>query len=244
VSVPEPVQVEASGETVGEARWAALHELERRFPSLDRSKVEFIVLSEGERGLLGVGYQPARVLASLAEPPAVAATVEQPPEQHEGRTPVEGDSEAAAAVREMLDHVLTGLELDADLDVQDSPERVTATARGPELGLLIGKHGQTIDAVQYLVNASLHRRGLKGVEAVVDAQGYRKRRERTLTDVALRAAEEVRRTGQPVALEPMTSTERKIVHTKVQELGGLETASEGLEPNRHVVVLPAGDDEV
>ena len=102
-----------------------------------------------------------------------------------------------------------------------------ATARGPELGLLIGKHGQTIDAVQYLVNASLHRRGLKGVEAVIDAQGYRKRRERTLTEVALRAAEEVRRTGQPYALEPMTSTERKIVHTKVQELGGLATASEG-----------------
>ena len=130
------------------------------------------------------------------------------------------------------------------MDVQELEGQVVATARGPELGLLIGKHGQTIDAVQYLVNASLHRRGLKGVEAVIDAQGYRKRRERTLTEVAVRAAEEVRRTGQPYALEPMTSAERKIVHTKVQELGGLATASEGLEPNRHVVVLPAGDDEV
>ena len=72
-----------------------------------------------------------------------------------------------------------------------------ATARGPELGLLIGKHGQTIDAIQYLVNASLHRRGLGAVEAVIDAQGYRKRRERTLTEVAVRAAGEVRRTGEP-----------------------------------------------
>ncbi len=243
MSAPETVQVEASGETVGEARWAALHELERRYPGLDRARVEFVVLSEGERGLLGVGYEPARVLATLTEVPAEGAAPAFP-SRHEGRGRAEGDSDAAAAVREMLDRVLTGLELDADMDVQEHEGQVVATARGPELGLLIGKHGQTIDAVQYLVNASLHRRGLKGVEAVIDAQGYRKRRERTLTEVAVRAAEEVRRTGQPYALEPMTSAERKIVHSKVQELGGLATASEGLEPNRHVVVLPAGDDEV
>jgi spoIIIJ-associated protein len=244
MSAPETVQVEASGETVGEARWAALHELERRYPALDRSRVEFVVLSEGERGLLGVGYEPARVLATLTDVPA-EGPASTAPTGHEGRgDAAEGDSEAAAAVREMVDRVLTGLELDADLDVEEREGQVVATARGPELGLLIGKHGQTIDAVQYLVNASLHRRGLKGVEAVIDAQGYRKRRERTLTEVAVRAAEEVRRSGQPYALEPMTSAERKIVHTKVQELGGLATASEGLEPNRHVVVLPAADDEV
>jgi spoIIIJ-associated protein len=244
MSAPEPVQVEASGETVGEARWAALHELERRYPALDRTQVEFVVLSEGERGLLGVGYEPARVLATLTRVPEESAAPAVFA-QHEGRgDPVEGDSDAAAAVREMLDRVLTGLELDADLEIHEGNGQVVATARGPELGLLIGKHGQTIDAVQYLVNASLHRRGLKDVEAVVDAQGYRKRRERTLTEVAMRAAEEVRRTGQPVALEPMTSTERKIVHTKVQELSDLGTASEGLEPNRHVVVLPAADAEV
>jgi spoIIIJ-associated protein len=244
MSAPETVQVEASGETVGEARWAALHELERRYPALDRARVEYVVLSEGERGLLGVGYEPARVLATLTEVPAEGAAPAAPARSDGRGGPVEGESEAAAAVREMLDRVLTGLELDADLDVQEREGQVVATARGPELGLLIGKHGQTIDAVQYLVNASLNRRGLKSIEAVVDAQGYRKRRERTLTEVAVRAADEVRRTGRPYALEPMTSTERKIVHTKVQELGGLATASEGLEPNRHVVVLPAGDDEV
>ena len=68
-----PVQVEATGETVGEARWAALHELERRYPALDRTAVEFVVLSEGQRGLLGVGYEPARVIASLAGAPPAAA---------------------------------------------------------------------------------------------------------------------------------------------------------------------------
>ncbi len=70
MSAPETVQVEAAGETVGEARWAALHELERRYPALDRARVEFVVLTEGERGLLGVGYEPARVLATLTEVPA------------------------------------------------------------------------------------------------------------------------------------------------------------------------------
>ena len=70
MSAPETVQVEAAGETVGEARWAALHELERRYPALDRARVEFVVLTEGERGLLGVGYEPARVVATLTEVPA------------------------------------------------------------------------------------------------------------------------------------------------------------------------------
>jgi spoIIIJ-associated protein len=230
------VQVESTGETVGEARWAALHELERRHPGLDRSQVDFVVLSEGERGLLGIGYEPARVVATLLEVPEPGAATAPAP----ARQAPEDESEVAAAVRDLVVHVVEGLGMDADVDIRETDEQVLATVHGPELGLLIGKHGQTIDAVQYLVNATLYRRGLRDVEAVVDAQGYRKRRERTLAEVAARAAAEVRRTGQPVALEPMTSTERKIVHTKVQALDGLTTASEGLEPNRHVVVTLAG----
>ncbi|HYX86374.1 MAG TPA: Jag N-terminal domain-containing protein, partial [Gaiellales bacterium] len=81
------VQVEATGETVGEARWAALHELERRYPSLDRSTVEFVVLSEGQRGLLGVGYEPARVIATLGEEPKQAGPAWPPAEQHPQDSP-------------------------------------------------------------------------------------------------------------------------------------------------------------
>src|SRR4029079_6194421 len=84
MSAPETVQVEASGETVGEARWAALHELERRYPALDRSRVEFVVLSERERALLRVGYEPARVLATLTDVPAEGAATAAP-SGHEGR---------------------------------------------------------------------------------------------------------------------------------------------------------------
>jgi spoIIIJ-associated protein len=230
-----PVQVEATGETVGEARWAALHELERRYPALDRTAVEFVVLSEGQRGLLGVGYEPARVIATLsgAPPePAPARAVAEPPHPE--------DSPAAARVRALMAHVVDGLGLDASVSVVESGDSVAATVTGEDLGLLIGRHGHTIDAVQYLANAIVHRHEEASVDVVIDAQGYRARRERTLRDVAARAAADAIRTGEAVPLEPMSSVERKIVHVYLKaEVPRVQTASEGAEPNRHVVVLPA-----
>ena len=234
------VRVEATGETVGEARWAALHELERRYPSLDRDLVEFVVVSEGQRGLLGVGYEPARVVAVLAaEPPAAAGTAVTPAREPIGPEP--DDSEAAGLVRELLGRVVHGLGMDADVEIEEAAGRVTGTVSGGDLGLLIGRHGQTIDAIQYLANAVVHRRQAGSVEVVVDAEGYRERRERALCGVADRAAAEAMRSGRPVALEPMTSVERKIVHLHLQEMDGVGTSSEGVEPNRHVIVLPEGD---
>jgi len=239
--VSEPaVRVEATGETVGEARWAALHELERRYPALDRDLVEFAVVSEGQRGLLGVGYEPARVVAVLVdEPPAAAEAPAALAREPAGPAP--DDSEAAGLVRELLGRVVHGLGIDADVEVEDAEGRVTGTVSGGDLGLLIGRHGQTIDAIQYLANAVVHRRQGEPVEVVVDAEGYRERRARALCGVADRAVAEAARTGRPVALEPMTSVERKIVHLYLQEMDGVGTSSEGVEPNRYVVVLPEGD---
>jgi len=239
--VTEPaVRVEATGETVGEARWAALHELERRYPALDRDLVEFAVVSEGQRGLLGVGYEPARVVAVLVdEPPAAAEAPAALAREPAGPAP--DDSEAAGLVRELLGRVVHGLGIDADVEVEDAEGRVTGTVSGGDLGLLIGRHGQTIDAIQYLANAVVHRRQGEPVEVVVDAEGYRERRARALCGVADRAVAEAARTGRPVALEPMTSVERKIVHLYLQEMDGVGTSSEGVEPNRYVVVLPEGD---
>ena len=234
------VRVEATGETVGEARWAALHELERRYPALDRDLVEFAVVSEGQRGLLGVGYEPARVVAVLVdEPPAAAEAPAALAREPAGPAP--DDSEAAGLVRELLGRVVHGLGIDADVEVEDAEGRVTGTVSGGDLGLLIGRHGQTIDAIQYLANAVVHRRQGEPVEVVVDAEGYRERRARALCGVADRAVAEAARTGRPVALEPMTSVERKIVHMYLQEMDGVGTSSEGVEPNRYVVVLPEGD---
>jgi spoIIIJ-associated protein len=236
--VTEPaVRVEATGETVGEARWAALHELERRYPALDRDQVEFVVVSEGQRGLLGVGYEPARVIAALAtEPPAAALPTPGP-----APAPDPDDSETAALVRDLLIRVVDGLGIDADIDIDEIEGEITGTVSGGDLGLLIGRHGQTIDAIQYLANAIVHRRQPDPVDVVIDAEGYRERRRRALCGVADRAVVDVRRDGRPVPLEPMTSVERKIVHLHLKEVAGVATSSEGVEPNRHVIVLPEGD---
>jgi spoIIIJ-associated protein len=114
---------------------------------------------------------------------------------------------------------------------------VTVTCSGPDVALFIGKHGQTIDAIQYLANAIARAAGADH-EVIVDAAGYRARRTATLENLARRTAQRASATGRRVALEPMTPVERKIVHEALKEDPEVETASEGSEPNRFVVVLP------
>jgi spoIIIJ-associated protein len=219
--------VEATGETVGEAKWSALRELEQRHPGLDKSAVRFEVVSEGERGLLGVGYSPARVIAAV---PAEAVDAAAPTEE-------EG---LAGEMRFLVARIVAVLGVEARVDVEEDGGVITVTCSGPDVGLLIGRHGQTIDAVQYLLNAAAHRvQGDERKDVVIDAAGYRERRRATLESLAVRTAQEVLATGGSVDLEPMTSVERKVVHLRLQDYEGVATASEGAEPNRYVVVLPA-----
>jgi spoIIIJ-associated protein len=219
------LQVEAEGETVGEAKWSALRELERRFPGLDKSSVRFAVISEGERGLLGVGFTPARVIASVSSAVAVPVADEEP-------------GSPAARLRELIERIAAALGSPVAVTIREDEESLLATLTGPDLGLVIGKHGQTIDAIQYLANAIVWR-GLQERKAVVvDAAGYRDRRRASLEQLAERAAGEARASGQAVSLEPMTAVERKIVHLHLQEREDVETTSEGTEPNRYVVVTP------
>ena len=222
MSEPTTVTTEATGETVGEAKWAALRELEALVPGLDRDAVEFQVVSEGERGLLGVGFTPARVVASVA---AV------------DRADAGEESEDARLARELVQRVVTAIGADLSVAVTESEGRVTALCAGADVGLVIGKHGQTIDAVQYLANAIVRARGGES-EVTVDAAGYRARRTSALETTARRAAERASASGRSVALDPMTPVERKIVHEALKDDPGVETASEGSEPNRYVVVLP------
>lgn len=228
--------VEASGETVGEAKWAALRELERLYPGLEKANVRFTVVSEGERGLLGVGHVPAKVLALLEGPAPEPPKAEPPPagEEPDG---------AAAHARGFLERLCAALDLPASVSVADHDDRIVATLAGGDLGIAIGKRGQTLDAIQYLTNAVVYP-GAAAADPerkpiVVDAAGYRSRRQAALERDAERAARDAIRTGAPVGLEPMSSVERKIVHLFLQELGGVETSSEGSEPNRYVVVHPA-----
>jgi spoIIIJ-associated protein len=231
VTRAETVEVEATGETVGEAKWSALRELERLRPGIDKAAVRFQVVSEGERGLLGVGYAPARVVASA---PDVEAAAEPEPEPG----PV-GEGEQAAEVRDVLEHIVRAVGVRARIEIVEGEEAVTATLVGPELGLLIGKHGQTIDAMQYLANAAVWRgRGDERKAVVVDAAGYRARREATLASLAQRSAERAVSSARSVELDPMTAVERKVVHVCLKEYPGVVTRSEGTEPNRFVVIDP------
>jgi spoIIIJ-associated protein len=219
------LQVEATGETVGEAKWAALRELEQLHPALDKSAVRFQVISEGERGLLGVGYAPARVLAVVDEA-AVGAPVDE--------------SDAAAQARELVRRVAEGIGVQCRIDVREDDEAIHVVCGGHELGLLIGKHGQTIDAIQYVANAAARRGGDEAKDVVVDAAGYRERRRATLETMAVRSAQQALREGR-AELEPMTAIERKIVHLRLQDFPGVATSSEGAEPNRFVVVTAFDD---
>jgi spoIIIJ-associated protein len=221
---------EATGETVGEAKWAALRELERRYPGLDKAAVQFEVVAEGERGILGVGYEPARVVAHLPAEAAEAAAAVEPVGEETGQT-----GEAQTLVRQIVET----LGVEADVAARDEPEAIVVTCSGPDVGLIIGRHGQTIDAIQYLLNVIAYRgHGDEKKDVVVDAAGYRARRQATLETLALRVAERVRESGEPEELEPMTAVERKVVHLHLKEVEGVGTTSEGTEPNRYVVVLP------
>ena len=220
------VSVESTGETDGEAKWKALRDLERLAPGIDKSTVRYQVVDEGERGLLGVGYTPARVIAAADAPDA--------PE------PLESDSdlsEAAVRVRALVEQVVTAIGTGSQVAVRETDDEITVACAGGDAGLLIGKHGQTIDALQYVANAAVHRRGV-GKSVTVDVAGYRDRRRATLEGIALRAADRALN-GERVLLEPMTAVERKVVHTRLQDVTGVQTTSEGTEPNRYVVVLPA-----
>ena len=221
----QEISVEATGETVGEAKWAALRELEKQHPGVDKSAVHFQVVTEGERGLLGVGFAPAKVVASVSAH-AVAA---EPADE----------SELAAEARALVTRIVDGIGVTGRIDVEEDDDLITVSCSGSDLGMLIGRHGQTIDAVQYLANAVMWRHHPDDrKEVVVDAAGYRERRRAALEALAVRSAERALSDHEPIELEPMTAVERKVVHLRLKEFDGVETTSEGTEPNRFVVVRP------
>jgi spoIIIJ-associated protein len=224
VTADDPLSVEVTGETVGEAKWLALRELERLAPGLDKGAVRFQVVSEGARGLLGVGFEPARVVAT-----ADRAAVPEPRDE----------SPAAAHARALLDRINAALGVPCRIDVRETDDELRVVCEGPDLGLLIGRHGQTIDAIQYLANAIVWKGAEDRKRVIVDASGYRARREETLEREAVRAAERAVATGEPVELEPMSAVDRRVVHERLKDYPGVTTSSDGAEPHRYVVVHPA-----
>jgi spoIIIJ-associated protein len=210
---------EAEGDTLGEAKWGAMKTLEARFPGLTADCVRFDVSEDAG------AESPARVRAEvdLEAWREIAETIPDEP---------------AERVRAIVGRVVHALGLHATVDIDETAEEIRATVNGDDLGLLIGKHGSTIDALQHIAFRAAFRGAEERKQVTVDAAGYRERREGALHRMADRAAAEALRYDRPVELEPMRATERKIVHTYLSERTDVETHSEGDEPDRRLVVSP------
>jgi spoIIIJ-associated protein len=144
----------------------------------------------------------------------------------------------AILLRELLEEIVDGLGLDVDVRIEEADGVLTGSIEGDDVGLLIGRRGQTIDAVQHLAQRIVFHGGSPDARVVIDADGYRERRAETLRSIALDAAEESLRTGEAVELDPMPASERRIVHEYLRERDDVETHSEGEEPERYLVVEP------
>ncbi len=215
----DDLTIVADGETLGEAKWSAMKELEGRFPGITAHCVRFEVVDVGDAA-------PARVRGEVDE--------------EAWRDVAESDlpDEPAERLRAVITRVVQALGLRATVDVEETDDEIRATVNGEELGLLIGKHGATIDALQHLGMRAALRGGEERKQIVVDAAGYRERREATLQRAADRAVSDALSFGRPVELEPMRPLERKVVHMYLRDRTDIETHSEGDEPDRRLVVTP------
>jgi spoIIIJ-associated protein len=212
----DDTRAEAEGGSLGEAKWNALKELERRFPGVSAECVQFTVLEESE---------PARVVAEV-EVDAWRQIAREIP------------VEPAERVRALVARVAQALELRATVDVEEGEEEIRATVSGSELGLLIGKHGATIDALQDLAARAAFRGHEQRKRVIVDAAGYRERREAALRRAADRAVSDALAQRRPVELDPMAAHERRVVHVYLKDRPEVQTHSEGDEPDRRLVVSP------
>ncbi len=146
--------------------------------------------------------------------------------------------EPAEALEELLEEIVDGLRLEVELHVDEQDGVLSGRLEGEDVGLFIGRHGQTIDAVQHLAQRIVFPEGPSSVRVVIDANGYRERRAEALRADADDAADEALSSGRPVELDPLPPSERRIVHEYLRERGGVETHSEGNEPERYLVITP------
>lgn len=151
---------------------------------------------------------------------------------------IERAGEPQAAMHDLLEAIASSTGLDVGVSVDSSPDALVGRFEGEEVGPLIGRHGQTIDAIQHLARRIVFRSGPSSVRVVVDADGYRARRETALCEEADEAADEALELGEEIELEPMSASERRVVHEHLRLRGDVATHSEGEEPKRFLVISP------
>jgi spoIIIJ-associated protein len=237
---------EFTGRTVEEAIERGLVNLGKK-----RGEVDIEVLEEGKpANMLGLGGEDARVLITFQAPEEVEEEqivdeedVPRRPDaiaQTEDLELEEGPPaypEELVAGTSVLRDLVTKMGLEAEVSVREAPEPVLDVL-GADLGALIGRHGENLVALQQLTSLITSRRVGRIVHIAVDVEGYRRRREQQLREIARRVAGRVRATNQPVTLEPMLAYERRIVHLALKDDRDVKTESVGMDPNRRVVVLP------
>lgn len=233
--------VETFGKTIEEALQEALKVLDA-----DRDQVDYVVLEEPSRGLFGKAKN-ARLRVTLLETEDSDA-IEATANIEICETPVETETQEADGDEEFLEeeeiaceYILSvceamGLEVELVTDVSDNT--INIEVQGEDLGLLIGRRGETLDAIQYLTGLVVNRNRDKYFKICIDAENYRAKREAALVRLAKRTADKVSKYRRPITLDPMNPNERRIVHSALQGYRGVETYSVGEEPNRKVVIRP------
>lgn len=201
-------QVTATGQTVEEAVSAALAQLKTT-----RDKTEITVIDEGKKGIFGFGARPAVVKVTVRIDPIEEA-------------------------KKFLIDVSEKMGVPVEIEIEREGKHVTYVLSGDKIALLIGKRGQTLNSLQYLTQLVINRHSEQYLNVMLDAENYRKRRNETLINLAERLAEKALRTGHKVVLEPMPSYERKVIHTALMNKERIKTFSDGVEPNRHIVIAP------
>ena len=233
--------LEKSGRTEEDAISAALAELR-----LDRDDVSVEILERAKSGFLGIGASPAVVRVSYEAPdepeeePVKAPAPEhkaEPLPQAEAQPAAADENPDYAAARSFLTGLLDRMGVKAQIDI--GPREgggVNVELSGSGMGAIIGRRGETLDAIQHLTNYVVNRGSEKHVHICVDAESYRSKREESLVHLAEKMAEKAIKYKRSMALEPMNSYERHVIHTALQNYEGVTTASTGTEPNRRVVV--------
>jgi spoIIIJ-associated protein len=218
--------VETEGKTTEEAIDKACEEL-----GVSRKDLEVEVLSNGSSGFLGLGVKNARIRATVKEMSAPRISEVRP-------LRALSDLQVAETARKTLQDILRLLEVEATVDLKEESERILLDIKGDGSGLLIGRKGQTLDALEYLINKIVHKDAEDKKRIVVDTENYRFRREDSLVKLAQRLAEKAKRLGRPVTISPMSAHDRRIIHLALQDDKTLRTWSTGSGLYRKVIISP------
>ena len=228
-----------TGKTVDEAIEAALSEL-----GCTKEQATIEVVEEGtEGGFLGLGRKDAEVKVTFnsEESGEAAPAAESDDDTYFGDDEsFEGDavSEAEDAAANFVAEVLSGIGIHGNMDSYREDDTIFISVTGSDCGAAIGRHGETLEAISYMTNLIANKHSEQRVHVYLDVGGYRKHREQVIKGLADKAVSRVRRSGRKVVMEAMSPAERRIVHSYLQDVHGVTTHSEGVEPNRCVVVTP------